>query len=398
MIKRILTLIFLFSIAINTGAQKTRIITGAENMSAYLFLLQNKKIGVFANQTSIVGDIHLVDTLLAKGIVIKKIFAPEHGFRGNADAGEKVQTFTDKKTGIPVVSLYGSKTKPGAEDLKGIDIIVFDIQDVGVRFYTYISSLQDLMESVIMNGKPLIVLDRPNPHGGYVDGPVLNKKFKSFIGMQPVPVVYGMTIGEYAKMLLGEQWLNDACVKKLTDKQNKFSLTVIPCKNYTHESTYALPVKPSPNLPNMQSIYLYPSICFFEGTQVSLGRGTEKPFQIFGSPLFPNNLFSFTPRSVEGAKNPPLLNQKCYGFDLSKIDAVKQIDDRIQLKWLLEAYEMFPDKDKFFLSNNFFNKLAGNDILMKQIKEGKTESEIRASWQDDLDKFKTIRKKYLMYE
>lgn len=396
MFKKIFLLLTLFLLAlfVVTNAQ---IITGAANLSQYLPLLKGKNVAVFANQTSIVGNTHLVDTLQAKKVLIKKIFAPEHGFRGNADAGEKVQNFTDKKTGISVVSLYGSKTKPGAEDLADVDVIIFDIQDVGVRFYTYISSLQDLMESAIINGKPLIVLDRPNPNGAYVDGPVLDKKFRSFVGMQPVPIVYGMTMGEYAKMLIGEQWLAPAALQLLKQKNNRFTLTVIPCENYTHKSVYILPVKPSPNLPDMQSVYLYPSLCFFEGTVVSLGRGTDKPFQVFGHPSFPKNLYSFTPQSVEGAKNPPLLNQQCYGFDLSKIDAKKEINNRLQLKWLLQAYKLFPDKEKFFLSNNFFNKLAGNDILMQQIKDGKSEAEIRASWQSDLEKFKLIRKKYLLY-
>lgn len=385
--------LFCLALTISVAAQKTSIVTGAERISEYLPLLKGKSVAVFANQTSIVGHTHLIDTLLAKGVLIKKIFAPEHGFRGNADAGEKVQNSVDQQTGLPVISLYGSKTKPTAEQLQDVDVIVFDIQDVGVRFYTFISSLQDLMESAILFGKPLIVLDRPNPNGFYVDGPVLDKKFKSFVGMQSVPIVYGMTIGEYAKMLVGEKWF-DASVNP---KTSSFKLTIITCKNYTHKSRYTLPVKPSPNLPNQQSIYLYPSLCFFEGTQVSLGRGTDKPFQIFGSPDFPTNLFSFTPQSVEGAKNPPLLNQKCYGYDLSNIDAIKEIDGKLQLKWLLQAYTLYKDKDKFFLANNFFNKLAGNDILMQQIKDGKTENQIRESWRGDLEKFKAIRKKYLLY-
>jgi uncharacterized protein YbbC (DUF1343 family) len=390
---KISTFLFFLAFTLSVTAQKTSVISGAERLQEYLPLLKGKSVAVFANQTSVVGSRHLIDTLLAKGVVIRKIFAPEHGFRGNADAGEKVQNSVDPQTNLPVISLYGSKTKPTAEQLQDVDVIVFDIQDVGVRFYTFISSLQDLMESAVLNNKPLIVLDRPNPNGFYVDGPVLDKKFKSFVGMQSVPIVYGMTIGEYAKMLVGEKWF-DANVNQ---KLSSFKLTVITCKNYTHKSHYTLPVKPSPNLPNAQSVYLYPSLCFFEGTQVSLGRGTDKPFQIFGSPEFPTDLFSFTPKSVEGAKNPPLLNQKCYGYDLSIIDALKEIDGKLQLKWLLNAYSLYKDKDKFFLSNNFFNKLAGNDVLMQQIKDGKTESQIRESWVGELNKFKSVRKKYLLY-
>ncbi|HVM89136.1 MAG TPA: DUF1343 domain-containing protein [Puia sp.] len=383
----------------------TRIITGAERMDVYLPLIKNKAIAVYANQTSIVGRSHLVDTLLKRGVHIKKIFAPEHGFRGTADAGENVSSYIDKQTGVPVVSLYGNKEKPSVADLEDVDLIVFDIQDVGVRFYTYISSLQKMMEAAFENHKPMMILDRPNPNGFYVDGPVLDLKFKSFVGMQPVPVVYGMTIAEYACMLAGEKWLSDSANKVYAfyrhadnSPDTTFHFQVIKCKNYTHKSRYALPVKPSPNLPNMQSVYLYPSVCFFEGTAVSLGRGTDKPFQQFGSPLFPQNLYSFTPQSVEGAKNPPLQNQVCYGFDLSRIDVMKATGNRLQLKWLLKAYALFPDKEKFFLSNNYINKLAGTDLLMQQIKEGKTENEIRESWKPELSKFKKIRKKYLLYK
>jgi uncharacterized protein YbbC (DUF1343 family) len=384
----------------------------ANNMSLYLPLIKGKSVAIFANQTTVAGPSHLVDTLLKKGVRIKKIFAPEHGFRGIADAGEDVGSMTDPKTGVPIVSLYGNKQAPDAGDLKDIDIMIFDIQDVGVRFYTYISSLQEYMEAAIENDKPLIILDRPDPNGFYVDGPVLDPAFKSFVGMQPVPVVYGMTIGEYAVMLLREGWLAkkpkytfvniDLKYDKRIPMQSQFPpqgfmLTIIRCPGYTHKSRYALPVKPSPNLPNMQSIYLYPSICFFEGTEISLGRGTDKPFQQFGSPSFSSGLYSFTPRSVEGAKNPPLLNKTCYGYDLSKLDAVKEIDGRLQLKWLIKAYELYPDKNHFFLSTNYFSTLAGTGELMQQIKNGKTEEEIRKSWKPALSAFKKIRKKYLLY-
>lgn len=403
--------------------ESTPVHSGAEQMSSYLPLLQGASVAIFANQTSLIGKTHLVDTLLKKGIHIKKIFAPEHGFRGTADAGEHLNSLTDPKTGIPIISLYGSKLKPSATDLADVDVLLFDMQDVGIRFYTYISSLQKFIESAIENNRPLIILDRPDPNGFYVDGPVLDPKFKSFVGMQPVPIVYGMTIGEYANMLVGEQWLDPAIISQLNkisaiDESarridsliramrkrpinigtNAFRLIVIPCSNYTHKSKYVLPVRPSPNLPNMQSIYLYPSLCFFEGTAISLGRGTDKPFQQFGHPSFPKDLYSFTPRSVEGARTPPLLNQTCYGYDLSKVDVSKETGNQLSLKWLIRAYRLFQDKDNFFPgSGGFFNKLAGNDILIQQLKEGRTEEEIRKSWEPSLGNFKKIRKKYLLY-
>jgi uncharacterized protein YbbC (DUF1343 family) len=409
----------------HTGAPKqpVHILTGADQMSQYLPLLQGASVAVFANQTSLVGKTHLVDTLLKKGIHIKKIFAPEHGFRGTADAGEHLNSTIDARTGIPIISLYGAKRKPSAEDLKDVDILLFDIQDVGVRFYTYISSLQEYLESAIENNRPLIILDRPDPNGFYVDGPVLDPKFSSFVGMQPVPVVYGLTIGEYAKMLIGEQWLDPAINRQLNTihaigesarridsliqsmrkrpvniGMNTFRLVVIPCKNYTHKARYTVPTRPSPNLPDMQSIWLYPSLCFLEGTVVSLGRGTDKPFQQFGNPSFPADLYSFTPRSMEGAKNPPLLDQLCYGYDLSKINVEKVTGDQLSLKWLITAYRLFPDKKNFFLSSgSFFNKLAGSDALMQQLIAGRTEEEIRRSWEPALGEFKKIRKKYLLY-
>ena len=388
--------------------KKGTIQTGAENMTSYLPLLKGKTVAVFANQTSIVGNTHLVDTLQKLGVTIKVIFGPEHGFRGTADAGEKIGNYTDKATGIPVVSLYGSKRKPSKEDLAGIDVMLFDIQDVGVRFYTFISSLEYYLEAAIENGKHLIILDRPNPNGHYVDGPVLEPAFKSFVGMQPVPVVYGMTIGEYAQMLYGEGWYDKNLYKWSKSGQGgEFELTVIPCNNYNHTTLYELPVKPSPNIPNIQSIYLYPSTCLFEGTVLSEGRGTNKQFQIFGHPALPKNLISFTPRSMEGAKTPKLQDQLCYGWDLSGTpeEVLKKTGNRMQLKWLLEAYRLFPDKRNFFLpaksgkpEDFFFNKLAGNSTLMQQITEGKTEEEIRRSWEPGLVAFKAIRKKYLLYK
>ena len=400
---KILHLIFYFLLAINCSCFSQT--PGAERMSVYVPKLKGRTVAVFANQTSMVGKIHLIDALIKEGITVKKIFAPEHGFRGAADAGEHMNNVVDSATGVPVISLYGDKLKPSADDLKDVDIMIFDIQDVGVRFYTYISSLQKYMEAAMENHKPLLILDRPNPNGFYVDGPVLDKKFTSFVGAQPVPIVYGMTMGEYAFMIAGEKWLSEKA-NEVYDyyktAQNSvdtpFHFLVIKCTGYSHKSKYALPVKPSPNLPNMQSVYLYPSLCFFEGTAISLGRGTDKPFEQFGSPTFSKNLYSFTPQSLPGAKNPPLLNQLCYGFDLSNINVEKEIDGHLQLKWLMKAYELFPDKEKFFLATNYFNKLAGTDVLMQQIKDGKTESEIRKSWEPALSEFKKIRKKYLMYE
>ena len=398
------------------------IIPGAERMELYLPLLRGKAVAIFANQTSRVGGIHLVDTLLKRGVSIKKIFAPEHGFRGASDAGENISNARDPVTGIPIVSLYGTKDKPSPSDLSDIDIMLYDIQDVGVRFYTYISSFQKFLEAAVENNRPLLVLDRPNPNGFYVDGPVLDPRFKSFVGMQPIPVVYGMTIGEYGKMLIGEKWLDASVAGNLNtihairEAENKidsivrkqrnydvgfggsdFQLLVIPCEHYTHKSRYILPLSPSPNLPNMQAVYLYPSICFFEGTVVSLGRGTDKPFQQFGHPSFPSNFHHFVPRSVPGAKNPPLLNQVCYGYDLSKIDAVRELNNHLQLKWLQLAYRLFPVKEDFFLPSYYFNKLAGNDQLMEQIRAGTPEAEIRKSWEPGLNHFKSIRKKYLIY-
>lgn len=394
--------------------EQTKIIAGAERINVYLPLIKGKTVGIFANQTSMVGNTHLVDTLRKLGVEIKVIFGPEHGFRGTADAGEKVGNYIDEKTGINVVSLYGSKRRPSAEDVKDVDILIFDIQDIGVRFYTYISSLEEFIEGAFELGKPLMILDRPNPNGHYVDGPVLDKKYQSFIGRQTVPIVYGMTIGEYAFMIAGEKWLSEKANAKYayykTAKNSvdtPFHFQVIKCANYTHKSKYVLPVKPSPNIPNIQSIYLYPSTCFFEGTVLSEGRGTNKQFQVFGHPSLPKNLYSFTPNPNEGAKSSKLYGQLCYGWDLSGTpeEVFKMVDSKIQLKWLIEAYRLFPEKNKFFLlpksgnmKESFFNKLAGNNDLWQQIKGGKSERDIRKSWEAKLSKFKKIRKKYLLYD
>ncbi len=408
--KPLLSIVLFLFVSTITCAQKTKVsevITGAERIKVYLPLLKGKAVAVFANQTSVVSSTHLVDTLIKSGVKIVKIFGPEHGFRGNASAGEHVEDGRDKATGLQVISLYGDHKKPTAADFKDVDVVVFDIQDVGVRFYTYISSLEYLMEACLENHKPLLILDRPNPNGFYVDGPVLDKKFKSFIGMQAVPIVYGMTIGEYALMLAGENMLsaeankiNSYNIKTKPTADTPFHIQVIKCKNYDHKTKYNLPVNPSPNLRTMGAIYLYPSTCFFEGTIFSEGRGTDKPFQIYGHPNMPKNLFSFTPMPNEGAKSSKCYNQVCYGYDLSGSDeaVLKKVDGKIQLKYILNAYNIFPGKDSFFLKNNFINKLAGNDVLQQQIKAGKTEAEIRMIWQTALVNFKAVRKKYLLYK
>ena len=411
MVKKILKAailsLFLAVSGITAYAQNNKeVVVGAANIADYLPVLNGKKVAVFANQTSLVGSTHLVDTLQKSGVQIIKIFSPEHGFRGTADAGAYIKNSTDSATGLPIVSLYGSNRVPSAAQLSDVDMVIFDMQDVGVRFYTYISSLEEMLEATLVNNKTLLVLDRPNPNGFYIDGPVLEDGYSSFVGKQKVPIVYGMTIGEYAQMIAGEKWLNKTANEAYA--KNKALLQVIACKAYNRKESYELPVKPSPNLPNLQSILLYPSLCFFEGTNVSLGRGTDFPFQIYGAPGLPNSLWNFTPKSVPGATNPPLKNTKCYGYDLSKelIDVSDKKWQKLQLGYLLNAYKLYPSKNSFFLtagksnpkpSDYFFNKLAGNKQLMFQVMNDKTEDEIRESWQKDLDAFKHIRKKYLLY-
>lgn len=407
-------IVFLLVLAAVGTTEAQRITPAAERTDVYVPLLKGKKVGVFSNQTSLVGKVHLIDTLKSLGVNITVIFSPEHGFRGTADAGEKVGNMKDPKIGIEVISLYGATRKPKAEDLAKADVLLFDIQDVGVRFYTYISSLQEFMEAAFENSKPLMILDRPNPNGHYVDGPVLEAPFKSFVGMQPVPIVYGMTIAEYGMMMASEGWLSKKANEKFAyyknaenSKDTPFHFQIIKNANYTHKSLYELPVKPSPNIPNIQSIYLYPSTCFFEGTVLSEGRGTNKQFQIFGHPSLPKTLVKFTPKSMEGAKTPKLQDKLCYGWDLSgsKEDVFKKVNNKVQLKWLIEAYKLFPAKDSFWLKPKsgkeeeyFFNKLAGNSTLRQQIIAGKSETDIRKSWEPALSKFKAIRKKYLLYE
>ena len=360
------TTILIFIIIFSVPCKAQKIITGAENTKEYLYLLKNKKIAICGNQTSIVGETHLVDFLIKKGIDIKVIFSPEHGFRGEAEAGEIVKNKVDKKTNIPIISLYGKNKSPQSKDLQNIDIMIFDLQDVGVRFYTYISTLHYIMEACEKENISLIVLDRPNPNAHYIDGPVLEKKYTSFVGMHPVPVVYGMTIGEYAKMINGEGWLKNSV---------KCNLMIIKCKNYTHQSRYNLPIDPSPNLPNELSINLYPSLCFFEGTNISIGRGTTFPFQVFGSPYLPNeSKFSFVPKSNNKTKNPKHNGKKCYGYDLRE----KPFFSTINLEWLKYCYKTSSNKDIFF--NSFFNKLSGNSYLQQQIKQNKTSEEIKKTW------------------
>jgi uncharacterized protein YbbC (DUF1343 family) len=357
--------------------------TGADNSENYLPLLKDKKVGVVSNQTGILSNkIHLVDFLVSNAIQVQKIFAPEHGFRGTADAGELIIDGKDTKTGLPVISLYGANKKPTLEQLEGIDILVFDIQDVGARFYTYISSLHYIMEACAENKVQLLVLDRPNPNGHIIDGPILEKEFSSFVGMHPVPVLYGMTIGEYAQMINGEKWFKE---------EVQCNLKVIPCVDYDRNASYHITERPSPNLPNDQSINLYTSLCFFEGTNISVGRGTDKQFQIYGSPYLPQSGFSFIPEPNFGAKEPMHKGITCFGEDLTTIDPVTQIE----LKWLIRAYNTTEDKTTFF--NPFFTKLAGTQTLRLQIEEGISERKIKKSWKPGLDQFKEIRKKYLLY-
>ena len=370
--------------------------TGAEQTEKYLPLLKGKRIGIVANQTSVIGKILLVDSLKSLGVNIVKIFGPEHGFRGTASAGTVVADSTDAKTGIREISLYGKKSKPSKDDLMNVDLVIFDIQDVGARFYTYINLLAKVMEASAENGKELLILDRPNPNGFSVDGPVLEMKLKSGIGMFPIPITHGMTIGELALMYNGEGWLANKVQCKMT---------IIPLANYTHDQEYMLPVAPSPNLNTQQSVLLYPSLCLFEGTMISQGRGTNFPFTVLGSPELKGKYeFSFTPVSIKGMSETPLhQNKTCYGLDFRKYDIIIfRKSGQINLKWLIELYRGYPSKEKFFDSRQSnqignFDQLAGTSLLREQIISGKTESEIRASWEPGLTNFKKIRSKYLLY-
>lgn len=366
---------------------------GIFDINTYIKLIDGKNIAIVANQTSIIDNIHLVDTLLSLNQNVVKVFSPEHGFRGTADAGQIIDNGKDEKTGLPIVSLYGNNKKPKDEQLKDVEVVIFDLQDVGVRFYTYISTLHYVMEACAENNIPVIVLDRPNPNIYYIDGPVLDTaKFRSFIGMHPVPVVYGMSIGEYGLMINGEKWLKNGL---------DCDVTVVKCLNYSHDRKYSLPVKPSPNLPNDRSIELYPTLCFFEGTSLSVGRGTDKQFQILGHPLFEGIEeadYEFTPMPNIGAANPDLKGKLCYGFDLSENNSIFDVSEKINISLIKKVYELFPDKSTFFKKSNFFELLAGTDEFRQQIINGVDEIEIRNGWKNDLDNFKQTREKYLLYD
>lgn len=379
-----ITILIFFSFVIHAQTVKV----GAEITDEYLPIIKNKRVAVMANQTSMLRNEHLVDFLHRNKYNIVGIFSPEHGFRGTADAGEHVASSVDNKTGIPIWSLYGSGGgKPAADKMKEFDVLLFDLQDVGLRFYTYYASMVRLMDACAEHNKKMIILDRPNPNGFYVDGPLLDMKHKSGVGWLPIPVVHGMTLGELALMVNGEKWLPQG---RICD------VTVIRCENYTHQTRYELPIAPSPNLPNIQSIYLYPSICLFEGTVMSLGRGTSFPFQVYGHPNFKGSDFSFTPRSVSGAKNPPLLNRKCYGVDLRNVSHDYIWENGFDLSYVIDAYKNLKMGDKFF--TNFFEKLAGVDYIRQDIIAGKSAQEIKDKWFCDVLKFKQQRRPYLLYE
>ncbi len=362
--------------------------TGAESVNEYLPLIKGKRVAVLTNQTGIIGKTHLVDSLVSLKINIVAILSPEHGFRGDADAGEHVASSVDEKTGIPIKSLYDGNTgKPSVDLMKQIDVMVFDLQDVGVRYYTYLTTMARMMEACAENGVKMIVLDRPNPIGFYVDGPILDMKYKSAVGWLPIPTVHGMTLGELAGMINGEKWLKDGI---------QCDVTVIKCQNYTHASMYELPVKPSPNLPDMRSIYLYPSTCYFEATPVSLGRGTAHAFQMYGHPNMRGYSFSFTPKSIPGAKFPPQLNKECFGVDLRTEPSIEEINRAgINFEYVIDAYKNLNLDDHFFRS--FFELLSGQAYIRKMIKEGKSAAEIKAMWADDVARFKVQRRPYLLY-
>ncbi len=376
-------LLVVFIIHLQNIYCQNKILPGIYQTEEYFHLIKNKKIGLVVNHSSIINNTHLVDTLLSCNFKVVKIFSPEHGFTGKLDAGKHVKN-EKLSSNIEIVSLYGKKKKPDKKDLEDIEIMIFDIQDVGVRFYTYISTLHYVMEVCAENNVPLILLDRPNPNGFYVDGPVLKTEYSSFVGLHPVPVVYGMTIGEFSLMINGEKWLSNNLI---------CDLTIVKCKNYTHDSLYKLPVSPSPNLKSMQAIYLYPSLCFFEGTIMSIGRGTEFPFEVIGHPDYPDKNFYFIPKSMPGAKQPLYMGIKCYGIDLRNADFYKS--KQINLSLLISTFKKMGSKNSFF--NNYFKYLAGTNELYLQILNNLQENEIRKSWQKDIEKFKKIRQKYLLY-
>lgn len=383
-----ITIIFLSIICLISFSQNREVKVGAEQTNLYFPLLAGKRVAILSNQTGIVGNEHLVDLLLRNTINVVGIFSPEHGFRGIADAGEHVSNSVDEKTGIPIWSLYESKSnKPSVDKLNSFDVLVFDLQDVGTRFYTYYITMSHMMDACAEFGKKMIILDRPNPNGFYVDGPVLDMKYKSGVGWLPIPIVHGMTLGELALMINGEKWLpnNRTC-----------NVVVIPCKNYTHQTLYKLPIPPSPNLPNMQAVYLYPSICLFEGTVMSVGRGTSFPFQVYGHPDYKGSSFFFVPQSVPGAKNPPYLGQKCYGVDVRNIPEEYIRKNGFDLSYIIDAYNNLKIGDSFFTP--FFEKLVGVDYIRKEIIAGKSAQEIKERWNNDVQKFKKLRRPYLLYE
>ena len=385
--KKLLSILFLALCALCAVSSTAQIRVGAEQTDKYIPLLKDRRVALLSNHTGMVGNEHVLDLMLRNGINVTTIFSPEHGFRGTADAGEHVKSSVDEKTGIPIASLYEGKTREPRQDvMDNIDVIVVDIQDVGLRYYTYYCTMLNLMNVSVKYGKSFVVLDRPNPNGMYVDGPILDMKYESGVGRLPIPIVHGMTLGELAMMANGEGWLKDG---------KKADLTVIPCENYTHQSRYRLPVAPSPNLPNMRSIYLYASTCFFEGTPVSLGRGTDKPFQIYGHPDMKGYSFSFTPRSIPGAKNPPQLDKLCYGVDLSNLSDEEIIAKGVNFEYVIDAYRNLNIGDKFF--TRFFELLTGKAEIREMIKAGKSAEEIKASWKDDVEKFKIQRRPYLLY-
>lgn len=386
--KLIISILLLCTLSLQAFAQTDeRVITGDEQTSEYFPLLEGKRIAIFSNHTGMIGNKHLLDVLLENQFNVVAIFSPEHGFRGDADAGEHVSSSVDSKTGVPILSLYDGKLgKPSEASMNKFDLLIVDIQDVGLRYYTYYASMCRLMDACAEYGKKMLILDRPNPNGHYVDGPLLDMKHKSGVGWLPIPVVHGMTLGELALMVNGEHWLPES---------RTCDVTVIPCKNYTHQTKYRLPIPPSPNLPNMTSVYLYPSTCYFEATPVSLGRGTDKPFQVYGHPDMKGYSYSFTPRSMPGAKNPPQLNKLCHGVDLSGMSDEEIWKRGLDLSYVIDAYRNLNIGDKFFTS--FFEKLIGVDYVRQMIEDGKDADEIKACWQDDVKKFKEQRKPYLLY-
>lgn len=386
--KKILLIVILTCITFYCQANQNRVIVGAEQTNVYLPLLKNKRIAIFSNHTGMIGNKHLLDVLLENKINVVAIFSPEHGFRGNADAGEHVSSSVDSKTGVPILSLYDGKLgRPSEESMRKFDLLIVDIQDVGLRFYTYYASMVRLMDACAEYNRKMMILDRPNPNGHYVDGPILDMKYKSSVGWLPIPIVHGMTLGELALMVNGERWLP---ASRICD------ITVIKCKNYTHQTMYELPIPPSPNLPNMKAVYLYPSTCYFEATPVSLGRGTQLPFQIYGHPNMLGYDYTFTPQSIPGAKNPPQLNRICHGVNLSELSNEEIWKKGVDLSYLIDAYRNLNMDDYFF--RPFFELLTGRDYVRKMIKQGKNADEIKAMWKEDVEKFKIQRKPYLIYE